>query len=897
MYRRIICWTPKKFNVILLLLFFGNNTVLSQVSGYVFDNTKTPIINTSVLLKNNNGNIVDYTYTDKSGHYTLDINESGFFTIVFSSLGFESLTKIIDLDSLKEKIIDVILKKKEISLDEVIIQAKKKVRISNDTITINVSSFSTGNEKVVQDLLEKLPGLIVEDDGTIKYGNKEVEKVMIEGDDFFGKGYKILTKNMPSNPLNEVEILQNYSNNNLLKNIEESDKVALNLKLKENSKRVWFGNSNLQVDPLKNEATYHLRGNLMNFGKKSKFYFLGNINNSGYNTIRDIGQLIKSSDYGGINNLGDDKINKSLINLVSFPENFKQSRININDSKLVSLNTILNLSNKTKVKILGFFNSDKKNFSKFTNNIYNFQDVFFFNKEEYSLRNNQKVFFGKFEIEHIISENKKLNGILDYSEGVSIYDSDLFFNDLTSTEFLKSNRERFNQKLTYTQKINNNSTFLITNRVINENLPENYDIKNPLFYELFTSNLNLLNSNQRVNNSMQFYGLESNLLKRNNKRDLIELKLGYQHQINKINSSLVLLNNQNVLYTPSGYQNNFKYIINDSYLSGKYLKILKKIKLSGSLSFHSLQNKIEQLNTLNEKNNFNYFNKGLNVKWLINEKSKIKIDYNYKYSISNPLDNYDGLVLINYNSFNKGLDTNELLHKKLFNVVYEYGDWSDNFFLVSSFSHVKNFDFISNNTNINQNYSIRESIIVKNQNKFTSSNRLSFYSKKLSNTFKFNLNFSRVNFQNKINDSELRSVLNLNYNYGVEIRSGFNGFFNYHLGTKWSYNLIKSINNKMSFTNNVSFVDLSFRFNDNTYLDIQNERYYFGNTLKDKSYYFIDLDFQHTLKNDRYTLGVVAQNLLNNRSFNTFSINDVGEMSTRFSLLPRYIMFRTEFRF
>ena len=68
-----------------------------------------------------------------------------------------------------------------------------------------VNAFAQGNEQVVEDILKKIPGLNIDANGTIKVGNQEVEKVMIEGDDFFEKGYKILTKNMPAHPKNFFE--------------------------------------------------------------------------------------------------------------------------------------------------------------------------------------------------------------------------------------------------------------------------------------------------------------------------------------------------------------------------------------------------------------------------------------------------------------------------------------------------------------------------------------------------------------------------------------------------------------------------------------------------------------------------------------------------------------------
>lgn len=68
---------------------------------------------------------------------------------------------------------------------------------------------------MVEDLLKRIPGLTVESDGTIKVGNQEVEKIMIEGDDFFERGYKLLTKNMPAKPIYKIELLLQKKSNHV----------------------------------------------------------------------------------------------------------------------------------------------------------------------------------------------------------------------------------------------------------------------------------------------------------------------------------------------------------------------------------------------------------------------------------------------------------------------------------------------------------------------------------------------------------------------------------------------------------------------------------------------------------------------------------------------------------
>ncbi len=126
----------------------------------------------------------------------------------------------------------------------------------------------------------------------------------------------------------------------------------------------------------------------------------------------------------------------------------------------------------------------------------------------------------------------------------------------------------------------------------------------------------------------------------------------------------------------------------------------------------------------------------------------------------------------------------------------------------------KNFDFFSSNTLINQNFTQSERIIIKDRELLSISSKLDYYFKKISSNLKLDVGYSTSNYKNIINNSNLREVTYNNYSYGLELRSGFKGIFNYHIGTKWTTNQIEASTIKNSFTDNVSFLDLSFAFND-----------------------------------------------------------------------------------
>ncbi len=281
------------------------------------------IANANVVCKTLESSIHAYAFTNTDGDYELQINTTGEFVLEFYSLGFEKHSRPLSLSNLsdRELVLEIVLIKNVVALDEVILIEDKPIDIRKDTIVFDVDAFTRGNEEVVEDILKHLPNVNVDTDGVIRVGNREIEKVMIEGDDFFKRGYKMITKNMPARPLDKVEIINNYLENELLKDIRNSDKIALNLKLKEEAKRIWFGNADL-AHGLTNTGSYELAAILMNIGKENKYYFYSNLNDIGQDAKGYIDGLINPVNYNDEIEIGERQTANSLVLLDLIPLNF-----------------------------------------------------------------------------------------------------------------------------------------------------------------------------------------------------------------------------------------------------------------------------------------------------------------------------------------------------------------------------------------------------------------------------------------------------------------------------------------------------------------------------------------------------------------------------------------------
>ncbi len=875
--------------IIMSLLCSSQN----RIKGEIVDNEK-PVMAASIILNDSLGKIHAYTHSDELGNYTIIATKIGKFTLSINALGYEKQSVEVFFEKQNtEKIFNFNLISKATELKEVVIKSNRPISFDGDKVIFNAKAFSQGNEQVVEDLLKKIPGINVATDGTIKVGNQEVEKVMIDGDDFFEKGYKILTKNMPISPIENVELLRKHSNNKLLKGIENSDKVALNLTLKEGYKRQWFGNLKLGYG-LASDNFYEIRGNLMNFGKKNKYYCITNLNTIGEDATGDIENLIRPYNSDARDVIGDNENANSIISLVAETPNLKQKRVNFNNAEMLSLNSIFTLSSKTKLKTLGLFYSDENDFFRNSFQAFSVGNTNFENNEDFVGRKTKVTGFGKIDITHDLSQTKTLDYTGKFNTSDERNYSDIIFNGDALNERLASNNELLDQKIVFTNKFKSNKVILFSGRYINEKTPQNYTVNQFIYQDLFNQNANSIA--QKSQNQMQFAGVSAHLLDRKKKGDLLEIEIGNKFRKDNLSSNFQLIDSNNAANDPEGYQNQFEYITNDLYLNSKYVLKFKKVNFLLQSDFHQFFNKLESFNDQKSQSPF-CINPKLGFEWELNKKNKFLTSYSYTTTNASIIETYNNIIHTGFRSFSKGTGNFNQLDASSALFSYSYGNWGDKFFANTFLMYTKNHDFFSTNTIVEQNYSQSETIVIKNREFLNFSNSIDRFFKPISSNLKLSLNASKSNYKNIVNNSDLREIKSSSLEYAIEMRSGFKGVFNYHIGSRWNYNEIQTTTTN-SFTNNMSFLDLTLVFNEKVNFQIQSERYHFGNLEKNSNkYYFLDIEGRYTIKENKLTFSISGNNLFNTKTFKNYSISDINISKTEYRLQPRYVLLKMEFRF
>lgn len=882
----------------LLFIFFLCSSSYAQyrISGKVTGVTHESIPYVNVIVqKDSVTGIIAHTTTNGNGEYTIELSQHGIFQFSFSILGYASKTISVHLIQTPQQLIrNITLEEKPLTLNEVIVHAQKPIKVKKDTIVISASKFLKGDEDVVEDLLKKIPGLNVDSEGTIKIGNKEIEKVMVDGDDFFERGYKILTKNMPPDPIAKIEILQRYSNNKLLKGVEESDKVALNLVLKEDARRVWFGNVDFGYG-ITSKDRYQLQGNLMNFGKNAKYYFLSNLNNIGYDATGNLEHLTHTSLSNGNTSIGDQERAHQLIHKEMFVPGFKKSRTLFNNAELVSLNGIFKISKKAKVRALTLFNTDENDFFKNAIEIVDLKPTAFVNTEIFQARDRNKTLFGKIDFINDLSKNSTLETVTKYNYQKTSNHNTVIFNRKRIIENLQSRNHLFDQKINYTQKLKKHKVLLFTGRYIYEEIPQNYQTNQFIFQSLFP-NVSGNNVHQSSGNLMQYAGMEVHLLDRKKRQDLLEIKFGSNHRKDRLQTQFFIKQNATTTATPTNFQNLTHLHTNELYAKAKYHYKYHNLTVIGQLNMHQFFNSLQLENNSTSQHPF-FINPSLGIEWKINATNRLRTSYGFRQSNIKILDIYNRYLLTGFRSFSKGIGSFSQLGKSMFSLNYELGNWSDRFFGNLFLNYSKDHDYFSTNTLLQQQYTLSQKILVKDRETIQLNTNVNRFLQMIYTNLKLVFSLSQITYENSVNTTNNRQVRLNTYNYGIELRSGFSGFFNYHLGTKWVHNQVKTTT-KNSFTNRISFLDLRFDFSKQLHFNFMIENYFFGIVNSpSKHYYFADFHLTFKPKNKSYSFALVGKNLANTQKFKEFFISDIGNTTTEYRLLPRYVLLKIKYRF
>lgn len=307
---------PFIFIIVLLSLLFTlpvmgqqSKTIPSRniVGNVIFAVEEEPIEYVTVqLLAAKDSTVIVSSATDKDGKFKLANIKPDNYILKTSYISFETEYYNIEAEKFRDRDITVPvveLVEKSILLDETVVVGKiPEMVVKEDTIEYNPAAFELHKNSLVEDLLKRLPGVEVDMDGNITVAGKQIRRVTVDGENFFGRDPKMTTRNLEIDLIEKLQVIEKKSDMEEITGIDDGNReTIINITIKEDKKRGWINNiqaglGNLTQDISTENTRYESRSMFNRFVGDNKYSLVINANNNS-----ERGQGINSNQSVGLN--------------------------------------------------------------------------------------------------------------------------------------------------------------------------------------------------------------------------------------------------------------------------------------------------------------------------------------------------------------------------------------------------------------------------------------------------------------------------------------------------------------------------------------------------------------------------------------------------------------------
>ena len=285
-----------KTAIILSLLSFllhihtnAQNTIKGRVTDKV---TRQPLESATVTLQQGgDGNIINYTLTDADGRFQLSSSSLKDRTITVFYMGYRKKT----IPVLISRPLTIELEQEAVLLKEVQIRPGR-VWGRQDTLKYDLTRFTSSKDRNVSDVLKKLPGINVEENGTIKYNGKVISNLYVEGMDVSGGRYNQINNNLKADAVQAAEVIEGHQPIKSLRGKTFTDDVALNLKLKPEVRSQWIYTV-MAGGGYGEKALYDASFNVLQLSRNRQTVYTYKANNIGRNLFSDQQKLASGNSF------------------------------------------------------------------------------------------------------------------------------------------------------------------------------------------------------------------------------------------------------------------------------------------------------------------------------------------------------------------------------------------------------------------------------------------------------------------------------------------------------------------------------------------------------------------------------------------------------------------------
>lgn len=880
---------------ILLLLAITIRLKAQNVTGSVKDIYDSPLPFTSIVIKETefSEKILLFTKTNNNGKFSftkeeiLSLSKIDFY-IEARLNNYDEITKHVIINEKTEKLeINFILKKFQVEeLKEVVVLGKTpKFKVSKDTIAFKVEEYVDGSEMKIEDVIKNLPGVDVNTStGEISYKGKSIETVTLDGDNLFGFNYTLGTRNINVDMVEQIEAIDNYSENPLLKGIEQGGKVSLNLKLKEN-KTNYSGNlvSGVGLFDLDEFAT-DIKSTFFTTSSKLKSFITLSQNNVGINH--------SPFDYFGFDLNPEQKKEQNYFAKKNIPETFftnpiSLSRTNINNQFFGNYNAIFKINPKLSIKTNLYYLQDRITTNQLFQNDFQINDDIFTTTDNTFITKKPQQYRGDLEIKYNTSKTSLLEYNLRLRQEIIETPTTIIQNQTDEfSTFLKTEDFYFKQDLLFTKKLSDKKALQVSLFNSFNDLPQTFSITPSLFNE------DASKDNQESEFKRTFLEGKATFLG-SGKRDKYTFTLGVNFNYSPFISRLF-----NAEETIS--ENNFNYTQSNIYNTGIYNFNRGKWQISPSYSLRVLNQNLEQITESNEQNQNDFiFVPAINLKYKLNSISFLSGNLGYNQNTNAEQYFFLNQVLINNRTTISNLPSLDLQNSQTYSLLYFNNDLYNQFQLNANVSYQKSTGNFFTNQNITETTTQIEYFFLPQDNSNWNMNmQISKYIPFIESTIKLTSNYTLSNFRNIVNNSDLRNNQNQYLSNSFFWKTAFDIPLNFENTFTYQYSNSKS-ENQSAFINKSwqNTFKVIVKPNKKWFLILSSD-YYLPNTEQsDDQFFFLDSTLRHRPKSKKWGASFTMRNITNESNFEQVQTSDISTTTFRSNLLPRYFLLNFTWNF
>ena len=896
-----------------------------RVSGIIKDSIGSPLELANIIaMSKEHGNVESYAVSNNEGKYQLYLPNNANYVLKASFIGYETEQSLLVIGSEEKNIEkDIVLESKVNELDGVELVYEMPVSIKGDTIVYNADSFTTGRERKLADIIKKLPGLEVNEDGRIEVEGNEVSKVMIEGKDFFDGDSKLANENIPADAIDKIEVLRNYNEVDQMRGLgNDQNNYAINIKLKEGKKNFWFGEITVggglgDMDT----ARYRAHPKLFYYSPQYSLNLITDFNNIGEVpfTYRDYYNFT-----GGFRNFNANSgtgfnVSESDLGFAVAQDN----RANSINTKFVAANLSFSPNKKWNISGFGIYSDNATGFIANSIREYVISDSEEINTNT-STQNNRLGMLKlsaaykpntNFQIDYdaliklgsqkengaAISETSTTGAIMQSNTINELKENSPFsINQNVNMYYTLSDKNIFAGKFQYL--INKEDPFyraiqdIIPFRGLFTIFPENGSALefDPL-QEQRRYNINqsrMVNTN-KLDATVDYYKLL-------NKKSNINFTIGTTYSSQRFNSNIfqILDNTMANDFLDSKFNNEVVFDFSDVFLGVHYKFVAGKFTLTPGASLHNYRTSSEQLETVTKQNNWNLL-PDANVIFNIKNSESLRFNYTMSAEYSDVINFAAGYVFSNYNRVFQGNRNLESAITQRFSLSY------------NSFSM---FNFT--NINASLNYMSKRNAI-KGIGELSSINQISSVVNIASDfpdeTFSANASFSkRYNefqiavrsrvqygkYSNIFND-EITTSTSFAQDYNASMRSNFIKVPNIELGYRVALNKYDYGNGTTTYTTKRPYINVDINFLKNFSLIGEWTFYSYDDddetTVLDNKYQFLGGSLFYQQKDSSWEFRIQGINLLDVATINNDSFTEQYSETSKYFVMPRILMLSVKY--